>query len=170
MSSKKKYVFKLEGMSCSNCALSIEKQLQKNKIVEFNIDFANNELSVPRGKNISENKIIELITKIGFKATLLSSEKTTKKLISKTEVLFVVSLIFTLPLLAHMFLNHEHFLSKPSVQLFLCLPVYLIGIYQFGISAIRSTINRLPNMDVLIFLGSSSAFFYSVYGLSLIHI
>ena len=97
MSSKKKYVFKLEGMSCSNCALSIEKQLQKNKIVEFNIDFANNELSVARSKDISENKIIELITKIGFKATLLSSEKTTKKLISKTEVLFVVSLIFTLP-------------------------------------------------------------------------
>ena len=164
MSSKKKYVFKLEGMSCSNCALSIEKHLQKNKIVEFNIDFANNELSVARVKNISENKIIELITKIGFKATLLSSEKTTKKLISKTEVLFVVSLIFTLPLLAHMFLNHEHFLSKPLVQLFLCLPVFFIGIYQFGISAIRSTINRLPNMDVLIFLGSSSAFFYSVYG------
>ena len=71
MSSKKKYVFKLEGMSCSNCALSIEKHLQKNKIVEFNIDFANNELSVARGKNISENKIIELITKIGFKATLV---------------------------------------------------------------------------------------------------
>ena len=83
MSSKKKYVFKLEGMSCSNCALSIEKHLQKNKIVEFNIDFANNELSVARGKNISENKIIELITRIGFKATLLSSEKATKKLISK---------------------------------------------------------------------------------------
>ena len=37
------------------------------------------------------------------------------------------------------------------------------SIYQFGISAIRSTINRLPNMDVLIFR-SSSAFFYSVYG------
>ena len=84
MSSKKKYVFKLEGMSCSNCALSIEKQLQKNKIVEFNIDFANNELSVPRGKNISENKIIELITKIGFKATTVNIEKPTKKLISKT--------------------------------------------------------------------------------------
>ena len=61
MSSKKKYVFKLEGMSCSNCALSIEKHLQKNKIVEFNIDFANNELSVARGKNTSENKIIDLI-------------------------------------------------------------------------------------------------------------
>ena len=80
MSSKKKYVFKLEGMSCSNCALSIEKHLLKNKIVEFNIDFANNELSVARGKNTSEKKIIELITKIGFKATLLSSKKTTKKL------------------------------------------------------------------------------------------
>ena len=63
-----------------------------------------------------------------------------------------------------MFLSHEHFLSEPLVQLFLCFPVFLIGVYQFGFSAIRSIINRLPNMDVLIFLGSSSAFFYSVYG------
>ena len=164
MSSKKVYIFKIEGMSCSNCALSIEKHLRKNKIVEFNIDFANNELSVAQSKNISENKIIELITKIGFKATSINSKKPTKKLTSKIEVLFVVSLIFTLPLLAHMFLSHKHFLSKPEVQLFLCLPVFLIGVYQFGISAIRSITNRLPNMDVLIFLGSSSAFFYSLYG------
>ena len=54
----KKYVFKLEGMSCSNCALSIEKHLQKNKIVEFNIDFANNELSVARNKNIQKTKLL----------------------------------------------------------------------------------------------------------------
>ena len=164
MSSKKKYVFKLEGMSCFNCVLSIEKHLQKNKIVDFNIDFANSELIVTQNQNVTENKIIELITKIGFRASPVLIKKTTKKFISKIEVFFLVSLIFTLPLLAHMFLSHEHFLSDPIVQLFLCFPVFLIGVYQFGFSAIRSIINRLPNMDVLIFLGSSSAFFYSVYG------
>ena len=164
MPSKKKYIFKLEGMSCSNCVLSIEKHLQKNKIIDFNIDFANSELSVTKNKNVTRNKIINLITKIGFKATPVSINETKKNLISKIEVLFLVSLIFTLPLLAHMFLSHKHFLSEPKVQLFLCLPVFLIGVYQFGFSAIRSILNRLPNMDVLIFLGSSSAFFYSLYG------
>ncbi len=163
MTSKKKYVFKLEGMSCSNCALSIEKHLQKNNINEFNINFANSELSVAKSKKTTENRIIELIKDIGFKASPISQKKINKK-ISKIEILFAISLIFSLPLLAHMFLRHDHFLSKPILQLFLCIPVFLIGVYQFGISAIRSIKNRLPNMDVLIFLGSSSAFFYSVYG------
>tara|TARA_B100001758_G_C18413386_1_gene617554 strand:+ start:52 stop:1851 length:1800 start_codon:yes stop_codon:yes gene_type:complete len=63
-----------------------------------------------------------------------------------------------------MFVNNNHILKDPLIQFTLCLPVYLIGVIQFGKSALRSIQSSIPNMDVLIFIGSSSAFFYSIYG------
>ena len=63
-----------------------------------------------------------------------------------------------------MFLDHSSFLYNPLVQLLLCLPVYIIGIQYFGKSAFKSLKIGIPNMDVLIFIGSSAAFFYSIYG------
>ncbi|MFX3626102.1 MAG: heavy metal translocating P-type ATPase [bacterium] len=52
----------------------------------------------------------------------------------------------------------------PEVQFVLCLPVMVIGITHFGKSAYHSTRVGAPNMDVLIFLGSVSAFVYSIWG------
>lgn len=57
-----------------------------------------------------------------------------------------------------------HFLHDPRLQFILCLPIMAIGIIHFGKSAYHSTRVGAPNMDVLIFLGSFSAFVYSVWG------
>ena len=63
-----------------------------------------------------------------------------------------------------MFLDSSNILYNPLVQLVLCIPVYVIGIIYFGKSAFGSLKIGVPNMDVLIFIGSTSAFFYSLYG------
>ena len=63
-----------------------------------------------------------------------------------------------------MFFDNSHILYNPIVQLLLCLPVYLIGLDYFGRSAFKSLRIGIPNMDVLIFIGSAAAFFYSLYG------
>lgn len=57
-----------------------------------------------------------------------------------------------------------HVLHMPEVQFVLCLPVMYIGITHFGKSAYHSLRVGAPNMDVLIFLGSISAFIYSIWG------
>lgn len=57
-----------------------------------------------------------------------------------------------------------HYLHMPEVQFVLCLPVMVIGVTHFGKSAYHSTRVGAPNMDVLIFLGSVSAFVYSIWG------
>lgn len=57
-----------------------------------------------------------------------------------------------------------HYLHMPEVQFVFCLPVMVIGITHFGKSAYHSTRVGAPNMDVLIFLGSVSAFVYSIWG------
>ena len=78
---------------------------------------------------------------------------------------------FTIILLLHMFDTslHLHWLMNPWVQLLLCLPVYIMGMSYFGKSAMNSIRNRMPNMNVLVALGASAAFIYSLVG-TLLHL
>ncbi|MFD2146546.1 HAD-IC family P-type ATPase [Mucilaginibacter antarcticus] len=57
-----------------------------------------------------------------------------------------------------------HVVHNPVVQLLLCLPVFAVGCLHFGKSAFYSVKGGTPNMDVLIFIGSTSAFIYSLAG------
>jgi len=52
----------------------------------------------------------------------------------------------------------------PWLQLVLCLPVFLIGLFHFGRSAWAAVSHGTTNMDVLIFIGSTAAFVYSLIG------
>ena len=55
-------------------------------------------------------------------------------------------------------------LMKPWVQLALCLPVYITGMHFFGRSALKSLRKGRPNMNVLIAVGATAAFVYSLSG------
>jgi Cu+-exporting ATPase len=90
----------------------------------------------------------------------LVEESVDHALIVKTSL----SALFTLPLLLHMFLDVA-ILHSPIFQLIMTIPPLLIGLNHFGKSAIRSILARNANMDVLILIGFSSAFIYSLWGL-----
>ena len=66
----------------------------------------------------------------------------------------------------HMF--HESpnwaWLMNPWVQMSICLPVFLTGMWYFGRSAWKSVWHGVPNMNVLISLGGLAAFLYSLTG------
>src|SRR5690606_25867964 len=70
------------------------------------------------------------------------------------------------PLLMHMF-SDWHVLHNPWVQLVLATPVFAIGVRQFGVSAVRSLRHGIPNMDVLIIIGATAAYVYSLVGMFL---
>ena len=59
---------------------------------------------------------------------------------------------------------HIHWLMNPWVQLGLTIPVYIVGMSFFGRSAWKSFRNGIPNMNVLIAMGATAAFVYSLYG------
>jgi len=160
-SNPKNIILHVEGMTCNNCAAGIKKHLEKNTIDNVNVNFSLGEVSFNIDQKNSLEKVISLIKEIGYK---IKKKKEKEKRYSKVEILFFLSLLFTLPLFAHMFFDKSHILYKPIVQLLLCLPVYLIGLDYFGRSAFKSLRIGIPNMDVLIFIGSSAAFFYSLYG------
>ncbi|HVW62880.1 MAG TPA: cation-translocating P-type ATPase [Puia sp.] len=76
--------------------------------------------------------------------------------------------IICLPFTALLFLQELKggfsWLKDPRVQLALCLPVYITGMHFFGRSALKSIRKGRPNMNVLIAVGATAAFAYSLSG------
>jgi len=165
--------FKVEGMHCSNCALTIDKYLSKQHLQNIKVNFVTGDISFDSTSEINIEAIKTGLKSIGYPVLLsISNSVTAEKkswpfqsfLKSKIQLL-VVSAILTIPLSLHMFGLHLHVLMNPYVQLAFALPIYLIGLSFFGTSAIRSIWKGIPNMNVLITLGSTAAMGYSIYGI-----
>ena len=155
-----KLSIQIEGMTCANCAAGVKKHLIKNGLNNVSVNFSTGEASCDINKNQSTEEVKRIIKNLGYTI----SKENNKERFSRLEKYFYFSLLLTIPLFLHMFLNKEHILHNPLIQFFLCLPVYIVGIAYFGKSAWGSLKARIPNMDVLIFIGSTAAFFYSIYG------
>ena len=149
-------------MTCSNCAAGIKKHLLNKGLEDVNVNFSTGEANCNINSLHNQNDVENIIQKLGY--SIIKPNEEIKNNISKVERYFYSTLIFTLPLFSHMFFPEDSFIQNPFLQFFLCLPVYLIGINYFGKSAWSSLKTGVPNMDVLIFIGSSAAFFYSIYG------
>ena len=159
MRKAKKIIIQLEGMSCANCALGIKKHLDAKGFKNVNVNFSTGEASCNNENDKSKEDFQNIIKELGY--TIISNPKSKS---SRVENYFYFSLFFTIPLFSHMFVGKDSFLNRPLTQLILCIPVYIVGVYYFGKSALSSIRTRMPNMDVLIFIGSTSAFIYSIYG------
>jgi Cu+-exporting ATPase len=150
------------GMHCNNCALSIHKLLEKKGLHNILVDFAGEEVKFSNDGPVNLPEIVKDIEGLGFKVVDdIATHQT--PFYEKVENKFIFCAIITAPLLLHMVFPWQ-FLQQPLVQLLLCLPVFLVGCLHFGKSAINSVRGGVPNMDVLIFVGSSAAFIYSLIG------
>jgi len=158
----KKLKLDVEGMSCANCAAGIKKHLENKGLQDVNVNFSTGEASWGSSKKLDKAKVKNIITELGY--TIKTKTKDEEKDLSLAEKYFYFTLIFTLPLFSHMFFSENSFIQNPVLQFFLCLPVYIVGIKYFGKSAWGSLKTGIPNMDVLIFIGSTAAFVYSIYG------
>jgi len=150
------------GMHCNNCAISVHKFLEKKGLQHVFVDFASEEVKFSTEDATVLPEVIKGIEGLGYKV-VEDINANNERFYEKVENKFIFALIFTVPLLLHMVLPW-HWLHNPVLQLILCLPVFLLGCWHFGKSAYHSIKGGVPNMDVLIFVGSSSAFVYSLIG------
>ncbi|MCJ8211861.1 cadmium-translocating P-type ATPase [Mucilaginibacter sp. RS28] len=150
------------GMHCNNCAMSVHNLLEKRGLKNVRVDFASEEVKFSAADEAVLPEVVKAIENLGFKVVEdISTHQ--EPWYSKLENKFIFCAVLTLPLFLHMFLPW-HLLHQPWFQLALCLPVYLVGCFHFGKSAFHSLKGGVPNMDVLIFAGSSAAFIYSLIG------
>ncbi|MEJ0103217.1 MAG: cation-translocating P-type ATPase [Bacteroidota bacterium] len=164
-----KIQWKVEGMDCSNCALTIHKYLEKQGGKNVKVNFGNGDVSFDINGVTTEDKIKKGIDDLGYKVvheTLAHDHGSEKKGLLSTHLQrFWFCLPFTLALMLNMLPGvHIHWLMNSWVQLAVTLPVYIAGMGFFGKSSIKSIRNGMPNMNVLIAIGATAAFVYSLYG------
>jgi len=152
----------VEGMTCSSCAAGVNRALTKGGYSNVNVNYASGEVFLSDVADIDLKRVEELVKKAGF--DYVGTKRIEKQGLASIEKKFLFTLPFTIPLLLHMIPGMPDFFSNPIFQLVLSLPVMLLGMYHFGKSALGSLRNGAPNMDVLIFIGSTSAFVYSLVG------
>ena len=185
MSEKKEY--KLSGMTCAACAMTVEMAVKDLETVEdVSVNLATERLSLLPKAGFDSQQVLDAVAEAGYQAeekgkdrpSDVSEEAVIKaqKLQKKKQELLIL-LITALPLLyismgsmvglpLPSFLDHmAHPLVFVMSQLLLTLPAVWIGrgFYQRGF---RNLIKQHPNMDSLIAVGTSAAFFYSLYSVS----
>ena len=183
----RKVFLDITGMSCSACSSRIEKVVGRMEGVEdITVNLLTNKAQVNYDEGKLDNTaIIARIEKLGFGAAL--HQETAKLVVDKpkntaaeelTEMRrrLLLSLAFTTPLfylhmglmygwpLPSFVLGQQNLLVASLLQLFCCLPVVITG-YKYFYHGLRNLVNRAPNMDSLIAIGSGAAFVYGLYGL-----
>ncbi|AMA64342.1 MULTISPECIES: heavy metal translocating P-type ATPase [Kurthia] len=165
----------IQGMTCAACANRIERGLNKMDGIEANINLALETGKVVIHNDMSAEDVIQKIQSLGYDAVVHQDEQEgtdyKQKEIKRKTTQLIVSIIFSLPLLwtmvAHFsFTSHLYvpeLFMNPYVQWGLATVVQFGIGWQFYKGAYFALRNKSANMDVLIVLGTSAAYFYSVY-------
>lgn len=168
-----KVFWKVDGMTCANCALTVSKFLEQKGLSDVKVNLMSGEVSFDVVEGAEDTgKIKKGIDSLGYKVVgeVGKIDTTEKKALNKYLKFLLITAGPTLLLMLHMIpvVKHwVHFMMNPWIQFALCLPVYGIGMYLFAKSAWVSVRNKMPNMNVLVTIGATSSFAYSVVGMFL---
>jgi len=174
---EKHAIFQLEGMTCAACANRIEKGLNRLPgVTNATVNFAMETASVayePGGVTVAD--IERKVEQLGYKALIKQSEdnagRRREEEARKHKQKLLLSAILSLPLLWSM-VGHFSFTAwiytpsifmNPLFQLLLATPVQFYVGKSFYIGAYKALKSGGANMDVLVSLGTSAAYFYSLY-------
>ncbi len=158
-------------MDCNNCAMSIQRFLERKGLEDVMVNFQTREVRYrPVDGAADAAEIQSGIERLGYTVVngVEAPDSTRKGFTLTARQRLIFCALFTLPLLL------SHLLMVAGIatpldngwwQFALALPVYLVGGLHFGRSALSGLRERMLNMDVLIFLGATAAFVYSLIGL-----
>ena len=170
-----KIALRLTGMSCAACAARIEKGLNNLEYVEAAVNFASGTASLNYDASKTDiESMIKAVEETGYGAEPISANDSDRdneireKEFVRMRLLFIISALLSLPLLLAMIagiLNIKAlmFLHNPVLQLVLSAPVQFIIGFRFYKNAYKSLKSGSPGMDLLIAVGTTSAFIFSIY-------
>lgn len=167
----------LIGMTCAACAAKIERALNKlSGVTTATVNFAMETAHVEYNPaDVSVSDMQQRIEKLGYKAVPKQEQadpaESRRQEITRQKRKLLISAILSLPLLWSM-VSHFSFTSwiwipeifmNPWFQLALATPVQFYVGKPFYVGAYKAVRNKSANMDVLVSLGTSAAYFYSLY-------
>ncbi|MFK9092976.1 heavy metal translocating P-type ATPase [Bacillus salipaludis] len=165
----------ITGMTCAACSTRIEKVLNKMDGVEANVNLAMESAAISYDNEfVSSSDIVMKIEKLGYgareKVLRATKQQLKEEEINQKKRKFFLSVILSLPLLytmlAHLPVDFgfpmPRVFMNPWFQLLLSTPVQFYIGGQFYMGAYKALKNKSANMDVLVALGTSAAYFYSL--------
>lgn len=176
-SESRQETFTITGMTCAACAARIEKGLNRMEGVQATVNLALETAVVSYlDSRVKNEDIILKVKQIGYGASLKEEAVAGETGHGQRTIwlqigMLLISALLTLPLLWAM-VGHFSFTSwiytpeqfmEPWFQFWLATPVQFILGGRFYIGAFKALRNRSANMDVLVALGTSAAYFYSLY-------
>jgi Cu+-exporting ATPase len=171
----KKEVIKITGMSCASCSARVEKQLNnKEGIHTATVNLATNRATITYDNSkIKVTEILKLIEELGYGAKIQEEEnkdtdkEQREKEIKSLKLQLVLSVILSSPLILAMILSllkiPAPFLHNEYFQLIIATPVQFVIGFRFYKNAYFVLKSKSSNMDVLVAMGTSAAYFFSVY-------
>ncbi|SYX82903.1 heavy metal translocating P-type ATPase [Paenibacillus alvei] len=167
----------IEGMTCAACSTRIEKGLSRMQGVQTAAVNLATETAKVTYIGLKQEDILNKISQLGYTGRLKKEEgeseqeSPTQRNMRRLRNTFLVSALLSIPLLWSM-VGHFSFTSwiwvpewfmHPWVQMVLAAPVQFIIGARFYVGAFKALRSGSANMDVLVALGTTSAYVYSVY-------
>ncbi len=157
-----KQQFKVSGMTCANCALTIEKKLKKTPgVQEASVNFATETVTVEFDPAVvSLEDIFEQVKDAGYIPIKKNEDSQEDQTVKRQRNWLIFSAVLSLPIMPLMFLPMSQGLMY--TMLVLATIVQFSAGWTFYRGAYHALKNRSANMDVLVALGITAAYGYSV--------
>ncbi len=161
-----KYILKVNGITCASCVASIEEGLSKIEgVKEVLVNFSSREVSIETDSDaVSKNTLINHLERMGYP---LENETKPDRSLALLKFRCYLSLLLSAPLVIPMiakFFGFD-FSINPYLEWTLATVVQFFGGYPFYKNSWSSIKARALNMDVLVALGTTAAYLFSVYNL-----
>lgn len=160
------------GMTCVRCSGAVEHALRSLDGVEkAEVSYAVGKAEITYDDAKVDRKRLEKAVKSAGYKVVEDKNAARRRELRELRILFIVSAIFSAPFLVLMVLMFAapdaavtHWMHNAGwVQLALATPVQFVVGWRFYKGAVLSMLNRSPSMDVLVALGTSAAYGYSLY-------
>ena len=162
----------ITGMHCENCSSTITRHLKKmDGVLAAEVSLATEYASVTFDTStLSEETIVDKIRDLGFDVVDEDEEDEARAEESRRQKMqFTIGVIFTLPLFLISMGRDMNLLGEWAsaywvnwLMFGLALPVQSYVAWDYYIGGFKALRNRSANMDVLVAMGTSVAFFYSL--------
>ncbi|MFA4815116.1 MAG: heavy metal translocating P-type ATPase [Candidatus Gracilibacteria bacterium] len=162
-------ILSINGMHCSSCAALITRKLKKTPgVEEANVNFASARAHVRYdAANVKVEDLLAAVKAAGYSADVAdeknreAEKKRAEKEIKGYKNKFLVALVLSAPMIYLMFLTFDPIMGWASLILATPVQFWLGGGFYRGMwSSLRM---KTFNMDSLIAIGTSTAYFYSLY-------
>ncbi len=159
----------ITGMTCASCAARIEKKLNKVDGVTASVNYATEKAKILAPTTLALADLIGVVEKTGYGAKEPDPAAPQLDRVAPIRRDLILSLVLAVPVIAMAMIPALQFDGWTWVSLVLTTPVYFWAARRFHVSAWVNLRHGATTMDTLISLGTSAAYWYSVWALLFTH-